>query len=378
MRETAAVVAILFSSLVAARADAQSVTTTCNRFLDGTTVQCKSRETGPYFGGGTKGLVIAGLFGGLEGYGKSLQAEQERAVALRREALLRQSEQLLAEAVRATAVADEVARKRREASLRLFQRKADEVIATYVDSLDLYGVALTNATTEALAVAKDIFVARPDASEAIIREDLRPVFAAYARRRAVFVGLVGGWAQANQTALLGFSELGRARLIETAMAVEDAYVAGSTSGSTTAPLDSALRALTENRAQCRRGFTAPCQTALLSEAALGELGALHRQDAAARARRLPVLEQQRQRALQSVDSLAKVETSTMASWTTEERDAFRVLAKARMAALDVEDSLLPAIWVRRWATETDSIRTSCIQGVRCDKERVSARESLIR
>lgn len=332
---------------------------------------CCLRETGPYYGGGTKGLVLAGLFGGLEGYGQSLQAEQERAVALRRDALLRQSEQLLANAVRASAVADEFARERREASLRLFQRKTYEVIATYVDSLDLYGVALTTATTEALAVAKDIFVARPDASEAIIREDLRPVFAAYARRRAVFVGVVGGWARANQTALLDFSELGRSRLIEAAMAVEDAYVAGSTSGSTTAPLDAALRALTENRALCRRGFMAPCQTSLLSEAARNELAVLHTQAAASRARRLPMLQQRRQQALRSVDSLAAVEAITMASWNAAEREAFRVGAKARLAALDLEDSLAVEIWVHRWAAETDSNRTECLQGIRCDKGRVS-------
>jgi hypothetical protein len=225
--------------------------TTCRQSPLGTSVSCTSteREVGPYYGGGVGGALLAGFAGALDGWAKAGQ-EREVAEAKARETALASANLLYLEKLMASRQAeDELAQQKREAALRIFQPKVNEVIWAYVDSIGLRQEALTQASQEALDRARDIFLAMPDATASRIREDLSPIFAKYVRRKNDFQRALEKWATAKKGDLTSLDAPSSIALADFAVQLQSSFLADPTLP-VEVKLNSAVSELSEVKSLC--------------------------------------------------------------------------------------------------------------------------------
>jgi hypothetical protein len=204
--------------------------TTCSQSPLGGDFSCTSieREVRPYYGRGVGGALLAGFVGALEGWEKDGR-EREAAAAKARENALASANMLYLEKLLASRKAeDELAQQKREAALRIFQPKVNEVIWAYADSMGLRQEALRQASQEALDRARDIFLAMPDATASRIREDLSPIFAKYGRRKNDFQRVLQKWATARKDDITSLDAPSSIALADFAVQLQSSFLADPT------------------------------------------------------------------------------------------------------------------------------------------------------
>lgn len=216
------------------------------------------REVRPYYGGGVGGYLLGGLGGLLEGWEEDRQ-RKEVAEAKARETALASANLLYLEKLLASQKADdELAQQKREAALRIFQPKVNEVIWALADSIGLRQEALTQASQEALDRARDIFLAMPDATASRIREDLSPIFAKYVRRKNDFQRALQKWAAAKKGDITSLDVPSSIALADFAVQLQSSFLADPTLP-VEVQLNSAVSELREVKSLCGFFDLATCR-----------------------------------------------------------------------------------------------------------------------
>jgi hypothetical protein len=202
--------------------------------------------------------LLAGISEGLE---KQREAEERAKALARQEALENQYLAMInaileekAAQVRALdaerSQAAERERRRLESAYRLFQPKLTSVVTQYADSIGIRGQAYDVLLKQVTAVAQDIFVASPDASEEKIKGDLRPVFVRFAARGKIANAELSSWIRKNSSKILMLGTPPKSQLLEDLEVAYDRYVASLTTEIDYSKLDSRLESFIMNRSLC--------------------------------------------------------------------------------------------------------------------------------
>jgi hypothetical protein len=157
----------------------------------------------------------------------------------------------------------EAEQKRNAAAYRLFQPKLVLVAQYYIDSIGIRGAAHQALLDEMAPVARDIFLASPNASETKIKEDLRPLFVKYSERSKNATRELGRWIGANRQRLTGLGEKAQQVLATSVDAEYNRLVAGKAVTLDTQAFDENLKGFERNRNFCL-ALNDECDELLLS------------------------------------------------------------------------------------------------------------------
>lgn len=188
----------------------------------------------------------------------------------RQEILDSQQQVLLDASIRRERLADEAAARRRDAALRLFSPKVTEVILSFADSIGLRGAAFKEAEGAALKIAEDIFEMSPDANQARIQDDLRPLFSMYSRRKNQFFEIWKSWASSNRLTIDSLNELQRLHLIDAVITAQETFLLKPDENQPVPAFSTALIQATEHKRLCNSSKSNSCRALLIETDRVGE------------------------------------------------------------------------------------------------------------
>jgi len=223
----------------------QTARTITNCFdLSGGVTCTSTQSTGPYYGS-----KLAAVLGGLDGMIQAWEQQRLRAERVAQEERQRQvqeqTEQYFRQAIARQQLVDEETTRKREAAYRVFRPKVDEVVLYYTDSIGVRGPSAERIWAEALERAQDVFTATPDATESRIREDLRPIFQKYSRRKDQYFRVWQQWVDSSKKRIEPLSEKQRVALVDQSVKLEDAFIAGASATDVLGQLTARLRQVEE-------------------------------------------------------------------------------------------------------------------------------------
>lgn len=341
--------------------------TNCYKYSSGTSVSCTSTSLPP--------ARRTGWAGALEAFADGLAeaaAQRERDQAVARQRALDEQYRLMVNSIleeRAAqaraldserALAAQRETQRIEAAYRIFQPKFVAVARQFVDSIGIRGEAYKAVLAELNPVAQDIFAASPDASEAKIRDDLRPLFRKYGARVSEADAALTAWIKLRRPRLSNLSKAAQDLLVDKVEGEYNAFVAGKHSQFNSTVFDQGLEYLETNRKLCVE-LEAACDEALLNVS-----------EQKGRGQRILQAQNRRKRELAAVPTAI----ARFASLNREMPSAMRPILTRRVLEQIEQAPVLDAIDVKaiiqNEATDLINEVASCRAGQSCRKSLVDA------
>lgn len=263
----------------------------------------------------------------------------------------------LDEARRAEADAE---RRRSEAAYRLFQPKLVLVVQRFIDSTGIGGAAHQMLLDEIVPVASDIFLASPDASEAKIGEDLRPLFMKYSGRSKIASGELSRWVTLNRQKLLSLGEKARQSLAVSVEADFNRFVAGQSPSLNTRVFDQLMKDFEVNNKLCL-ALNGQCDESLLS----ASQRLAYRKSFASENER-------RKRDSISVVNFSARFVAQRGSWSQDLKSVIEANALQRLRNLPRSETTNVFRLVQAEGRRVEAAVADCLSGRSCSREMVDA------